>query len=162
MNNPVGISLIMLVGGYLIFRGGKMALTDRDEQIDIMARTAWGEARGEGQSGMQAVLNVVMNRVKKGSWYGATPKEVCLKKYQFSCWLDSDPNKAKLLAVDESDKDFAKAKYLATLAYDGELTDITKGATNYVNLATLGNNVPDWVGKLEKSTTIGNHSFYIA
>lgn len=65
MSNPVGIGLIMLVGGYLIFRGGKMALTNRDEQIDIMARTAWGEARGEGQSGMQAVLNVIMNRVKK-------------------------------------------------------------------------------------------------
>lgn len=160
MSNPVGISLIMLIGGYLIFRGGKMALTDRDEQIDVMARTAWGEARGEGQSGMQAVLNVVMNRVKKGSWYGATPKDVCLKKYQFSCWLDSDPNKAKLLTVDENDKDFARAKYLATLAYDGQLTDITKGATNYVNLASLGDNVPSWVNNMKLSTTIGKHSFY--
>lgn len=161
MSNPVGISLIMLIGGYLIFRGGKMALTDRDEQIDVMARTAWGEARGEGQSGMQAVLNVVMNRVKKGSWYGATPKDVCLKKYQFSCWLDSDPNKAKLLAVDENDKDFARAKYMATLAYDGQLTDITKGATNYVNLASLGDNVPSWVDNMKLSTTIGKHSFYV-
>lgn len=161
MSNPVGISLIMLIGGYLIFRGGKMALTDRDEQIDVMARTAWGEARGEGQSGMQAVLNVVMNRVKKGSWYGATPKDVCLKKYQFSCWLDSDPNKAKLLAVDENDKDFARAKYMATLAYDGQLTDITKGATNYVNLASLGDNVPSWVNNMKLSTTIGKHSFYV-
>ena len=161
MSNPVGISLIMLIGGYLIFRGGKMALTDRDEQIDVMARTAWGEARGEDQSGMQAVLNVVMNRVKKGSWYGATPKDVCLKKYQFSCWLDSDPNKAKLLAVDENDKDFARAKYMATLAYDGQLTDITKGATNYVNLASLGDNVPSWVNNMKLSTTIGKHSFYV-
>ena len=161
MSNPVGISLIMLIGGYLIFRGGKMALTDRDEQIDVMARTAWGEARGEGQSGMQAVLNVVMNRVKKGSWYGATPKDGCLKKYQFSCWLDSDPNKAKLLAVDENDKDFARAKYMATLAYDGQLTDITKGATNYVNLASLGDNVPSWVNNMKLSTTIGKHSFYV-
>lgn len=161
MKNPIGLTLIFALGGYLIFRGGKMALTDRDEQIDIMARTAWGEARGEGQGGMQAVINVIMNRVKKGSWYGATPKEVCLKPYQFSCWLDSDPNKEKLLAVDDSDKDFATAKWLSGLAYDGELADITKGATNYVNLAALGDNVPDWVGDMFKSVTIGNHSFYI-
>ena len=159
VKNPIGLMLI--AGGvFLIYRGGKMALTDDAEQIDVMARTTWGEARGEGVSGMNAVLNVIMNRVKKGGWYGLTPKEVCLKKYQFSCWLDSDPNKAKLLAVDESDEDFATAKYLSTLAYNGELPDITKGATNYLNLATLGENVPSWTKDLKQTTTIGQHTFY--
>ena len=159
VNNPIG--LLLIAGGvFLIYRGGKMALTDDKEQIDIMARTAWGEARGEGQSGMIAVLNVIMNRAKKGGWYGLTPKDVCLKKYQFSCWLDSDPNKAKLLAVDESDKDFANAKYLATLAYNNDLPDITAGATNYLNLATLGEKVPSWSKKMTQTAQIGQHTFY--
>lgn len=159
VKNPIG--LILVAGGlFLIYRGGKMALIDDNEQIDVMARTVWGEARGEGQSGMIAVLNVIMNRAKKGGWYGLTPKDVCLKKYQFSCWLDSDPNKEKLLAVDESDKDFATAKYLSTLAYNGELPDITNGATNYLNLATLGDNVPSWTKDLKQTATIGQHTFY--
>lgn len=159
MNNPVGIGLIMALGGYLIFRGGKMAFINDDEQIDIMARTAWGEARGEGAQGMQAVLNVIMNRVEKGSWYGATPKEVCLKKYQFSCWLDSDPNKEKLLKVDENDKDFANAKYLARLAYTGKLPDITNNATNYLALSSMSY-IPAWVNGMREVANIGNHTFY--
>lgn len=91
MQNKPGVLLLALVGSFLIYRGGKIALTDKDEQIDYMARTAWGEARGEGSRGMQAVINVIMNRVRAGSWYGATPKEVCTKKSQFSVWNKKRP-----------------------------------------------------------------------
>ena len=49
MQNKPGVLLLALVGSFLIYRGGKIALTDKDEQIDYMARTAWGEARGEGR-----------------------------------------------------------------------------------------------------------------
>lgn len=159
MNNPVGVGLVMALGAYMIFRGGKMVLTDRDEQIDYMARTAWGEARGEGATGMQAVLNVIMNRVKRGGWYGATPKEVCTKKSQFSVWNKTDPNYTKMLAVTEDDSNFKTAKALATLAYDGQLKDITNGATNYLALGSL-TTVPSWVAKMEKVASIGNHTFY--
>lgn len=159
MENPIGIALIVAVGGYLIFRGGKMAMTDKDEQIDYMARTAWGEARGEGKEGMQAVINVIMNRVKAGSWYGATPKEVCTKKSQFSVWNSDDPNYGKMLAVDESDSSFALAKQLALLAYDGFLPDITNGATNYLALGSLSS-VPSWAAKMQQVASIGNHTFY--
>lgn len=136
-----------------------MVLTDKDEQIDYMARTAWGEARGEGQKGMQAVINVIMNRVKAGSWYGATPKEVCTKKSQFSVWNKSDPNYSKMLAVTESDKNFAIAKQLATAAYTGALPDITNGATNYLALASL-QTIPSWVAAMDEVAVIGNHTFY--
>src|SRR5688500_4029200 len=64
--------------------------------LDTLARTLWGEARGEGRNGMQAVANVIMNRYKlarSNSGYarqwGRTVAEVCRKKYQFSCWLPS-------------------------------------------------------------------------
>lgn len=159
MNNPIGLSLVFLVGGYLIFRGGKMAMTDKDEQIDYMARTAWGEARGEGSKGMQAVINVIMNRVKIGGWWGATPKEVCTKKSQFSVWNKSDPNYQKMLDVDDSDKNFVVAKNLATLAYAGNLPDITNGATNYLALGSLSS-VPSWTNKLKQVASVGNHTFY--
>lgn len=134
-------------------------MTDKDEQIDYMARTAWGEARGEGSTGMQAVLNVIMNRVKSGGWWGATPKEVCVKKSQFSVWNKSDPNYSKMLAVTTSNADFATAKSLAGLAYAGALPDITNGATNYLALGSLSK-VPSWVNKMQVVASIGNHTFY--
>lgn len=40
-----------------------------DEDIDTMARTIWGEARGEGVQGMQAIACVIMNRFHEKKWY---------------------------------------------------------------------------------------------
>lgn len=152
--------LIGVIIGYTMFRGSKAVLSaNQKEQADTLARTAWGEARGEGVQGMQAVCNVVMNRVKRGGWYGVTPREACLKPYQFSCWLKSDPNRAKLLAVDESDPQFAQAKQLAELAVQGTLPDITGGAVNYLALNSL-KSVPSWAGQMRKTAQIGNHTFY--
>lgn len=159
MSNRIGILLVTLIGGYLTYRGGKQLMTDKDEQIDYMARTAWGEARGEGIEGMQAVLNVIMNRVKIGGWWGATPKEVCTKKSQFSVWNRTDPNYTPMLAVTDSDKNFATAKNLASLAYTGALPDVTGGATNYLALGSLSK-TPIWANKLTKTAEIGGHTFY--
>ena len=159
MQNKIGVFLVAAVGSYFIFRGGKKLMTNDAEQIDYIARTAWGEARGEGETGMQAVINVIMNRVSAGSWYGATPKEVVLKKSQFSCWNSTDPNYSKLIAVNESDESFVTAKKLATLAYSGNLPDITNGATNYLALGSLST-VPSWAAKMEQVALIGNHTFY--
>ena len=70
-------------------------MTDHD--LDILARTLYGEARGEyGTSGPAAFIaigNVIMNRFQRGGPYGKTITEVCLKARQFSCWNSNDPNR---------------------------------------------------------------------
>lgn len=152
---------LILAGAAVLagYRGVKMAdaAIDKDHQIDVLARTLWGEARGEGYSGMQAVANVVMNRVKRGGWYGLTPAEVCKKPYQFSCWIKSDPNYLKLINVTTSDRLFKQAKDIATLAVNGQLADITGGATEYHTKAVK----PKWnYEKLQKTASIGQHIFY--
>ena len=157
MENPIGLMLVAGLGFFVLYRGAKVAMKDDDEQIDYMARTAWGEARGEGATGMQAVVNVIMNRTEKGGWYGLTPKEVCLKKWQFSCWNENDPNRAQLLVVDERNSAFATAKQLAALAYYGDLPDITGGAVNYHATSIKA---PSWAEKMQKTAQIGNHIFY--
>jgi len=49
----------------------------RELEIDVLARTLWGEARGEGTTGLEAVANVVLNRVKMAEenggkfWWGS-------------------------------------------------------------------------------------------
>jgi len=149
-----------IVLGYTAYRGSKkLTDSDKNDQIDTLARTVWAEARGEGSQGMHAICNVVMNRVKANSWWGKTPKEVCLKKSQFSCWNKSDPNYSKLIAVTESDKNFKTAKQLATAAVNGSLFDITNGATNYLALKSL-KTVPSWVNDMKVVANIGNHTFY--
>ena len=48
-----------------------MSATEKDR--DILARTLWGEARGEGTAGQIAVAWTIRNRVfdgKTNSWWG--------------------------------------------------------------------------------------------
>ena len=65
--------------------------TEVTENIEYMAKTVWGEARGEDKEGRIAVASVILNRKNKQGWMGKTIIDVCLKKWQFSCWNENDP-----------------------------------------------------------------------
>lgn len=125
-------------------------------EIDVLARTLWGEARGEGTIGMQAVACVVMNRIKTGGWWGDTVVQVCQKPYQFSCWNKDDPNYGKVLSVDGGDIHFVTAQRIAARAVCGVLDDPTKGATHYHAAGTT----PYWVRGEKPVAVIGRHVFY--
>lgn len=133
-----------------------------DLEVDVLARTLWGEARGEGVAGMEAVAAVILNRVKiakdKGGkfWWGANIIQVCQKPYQFSCWNRSDPNFRKLQALTEKDLYFATAIRIARRAVIGVLKDQTGGATHYHATGIS----PYWSKKESPSAVIGNHIFY--
>jgi N-acetylmuramoyl-L-alanine amidase len=137
--------------------------TPDSRDIDILARTIWGEARGGGYSGMAAVASVIMNRVNldlnhdgKPDWWGEGVQGVCLKKWQFSCWLENDPNRAKLLAVNERDGLFRQALAIARKAVAGEMKDETKGATHYHAIYMT----PKWAVGKRWCARIGRHLFY--
>ena len=128
---------------------------------DTLARTIWGEGRGEGTQGMQAIANVILNRAriaeKRGSfWWGNNIIQICQKPYQFSCWNRSDPNFRKLQATDEKNLYFATAKRIASRAIAGALEDITNGATHY-HANTL---TPYWAYQKTPCKILGNHIFY--
>src|SRR3546814_13540556 len=79
---------------------------DESAAIDVLARTVWGEARGESVRGMEAVASVVVNRVRRaiargGYWWGNDVVGVCLRPCQFSCWADGDPNRPEKRRVGE-------------------------------------------------------------
>ncbi len=129
--------------------------------LDTLARTVWGEARGEGSAGMQAVACVVMNRAriaqeKGGYWWGNSLIEICQKPYQFSCWNKTDVNYQKLLAVDAGDIHFATALRMARRAMAGTLADPTQGATHY-HAAGIS---PFWAKFEKPAAVIGHHIFY--
>lgn len=144
--------------------GGKnLAETFYDDLVvDTLARTLWGEARGEGTQGMEAVAAVILNRVKtataKGGkyWWGNDIISVCQKPYQFSCWNRSDPNYRVLQSVTEKDLHFATAVRIARRAVAGVLSDVTRGADHYHARAVS----PDWAQGKVPTVTIRNHVFY--
>lgn len=130
--------------------------------IDVLARTLWGEARGEGATGMEAVACVILNRVvvaaaKGGTyWWGNDIITVCQKPYQFSCWNRSDPNYRKLLEVTDQDIHFATALRIARRAIAGTLVDTTDGATHYHARFIM----PHWAKGEVPTLSLKNHIFY--
>ncbi len=158
--------LIAICDGHAIKDGSNQSKSMQDfyDEIamDVLARTLWGEARGQGTDGMNAVASVVLNRVhlaqKKGSfWWGNNIIQVCQKPYQFSCWNRSDPNFRKLQAVTDDNLYFATAVRIARRAVLGQLEDHTLGATHY-HADTIK---PYWAKGQRPSIVIGNHIFYV-
>lgn len=149
------------VGGTDVPTPSDAAAFYRDLETDVLARTLWGEARGEGTLGMHAVANVIVNRVKVAEkrgkyWWGNNIIQVCQKPYQFSCWNRSDPNFQKLQQVGADDLYFASALRIARRAVAGVLEDKTFGATHY-HAAGIS---PYWAKNEKPVTVIGQHIFY--
>lgn len=131
------------------------------DTVDVLARTLWGEARGEPVRGIEAIAAVVLNRVRRardqgGCWWGNTIIEVCRKPHQFSCWNPGDPNREKLLAVRAKDPQFACCIRVARRAMAGLLDDPTGGATHYHNRSVE----PAWARGRFPCAEIGRHLFY--
>jgi len=126
------------------------------DDVDTMARTLWGEARNEGSRGMQAVANVIMNRVRSPRW-PSTPRAVCLQRAQFSCWWDEQAEAVR--TVTGTDQRFQTALSLSRRAVAGALPDITDGSDHYANETTLGGPAW-WASALTRTRQIGAHTFY--
>jgi spore germination cell wall hydrolase CwlJ-like protein len=139
-----------------------MTATARDREI--LARTLWGEARGEGLAGQLAVAWTIRNRVFDGkdkSWWGEGYAGVCLKPWQFSCWNSNDPNYAFLSGAKPIPAgQFKQAMEAANAVIDGTVDDMTHGATHYY--ATSMPKPPVWVKGAKLTLTMGHHKFYTA
>lgn len=125
--------------------------------IDLMARTAYGEARGDGPEGMRAVMHVIMNRAHDGvAWNGRSVVEAIFKDRQFSAWNEGDPNRAIMLAVTTANPVFAEARRIAAAVHSGDLPDTTGGATHYHTVSIA----PVWADASKVTAVIGGHIFY--
>ncbi|MEX0300455.1 MAG: cell wall hydrolase [Kordiimonas sp.] len=124
--------------------------------IEWSARIAWGEARGEPDGGMQAVLNVMMNR-KKDPRFPKSLFGVARQDFQFSAYNEGNPNKIKLETVGEHDRQYKRAVRLATFAQLGLLPDLTDGAVYYHSTDIER---PYYLDSADVSAKIGKHVFY--
>jgi len=134
-------------------------ITNHD--IDIFARTIYGEARGEykqnGLAPLIAVANVIMNRLKRGGKYGKTLTEVCLKSRQFSCWNQNDPNRSLIQQQDlETDPIFNICLVIVRKVTKGLWPDLTRGSDHYHTIACM----PYWARSGKVKMHLGKHIFY--
>ena len=94
-----------------------------DDAITCLARTIYWEARGEATVDMEAIANVVMNRLGHEGF----PNTICnvvrqgheQGSCQFSWWCDGRSDQAK------EDESYATAKEIARKALNLQLTDRT-------------------------------------
>lgn len=132
---------------------------------DVIAATIVDEAGGEKNAyeGMQAVLNVIMNRVNGDVRKAAMQ---CLKPYQFSGWNKvnkKDVNDIKkYIDSKKSHARFKLALDLVNKSKSGSLKDITNGANHFLNITTQqrsGGKLPTWYNKDKVVADIGRHQF---
>lgn len=124
-------------------------LSAASKQDEIVAATLIAEAGGErGTKGMEAVNEVIHNRSVKRK---ISKAEVCLQKWQFSCWngvsVESGIAKAK------KHPKWSEALRIAT---SSNITNHTNGADHYHTIQVN----PSWNKKLKKTVTVQNHIFY--
>lgn len=137
-----------------------MTTTERDR--DVLARTLWGEARGEGAIGQIAVAWTIRNRVndnRENSWWGEGYAGVCLKPWQFSCWNKNDPNFPYLSGAKAIPTlQLSQARAIASQVISGAVADPTGGATHYYS--TTMATKPAWVKGAKQTLALGRHIFY--
>jgi spore germination cell wall hydrolase CwlJ-like protein len=63
---------------------------DQQKVVDYLARTLWAEARGEGSTGLKAVLSVILNRAKNDP---NKITSVLRQPHQFESWNNGVPSK---------------------------------------------------------------------
>lgn len=125
-----------------------------DDAITCLSRTIYWEAKGEGASGMEAVANVVMNRIGHEGF----PNTICevvrqgreQGACQFSWWCDGRLDDA------EEDKSYAIAKEIARKTLNRQLTDRTGGALYFHQREVT----PSWSAEYIKTVEVGEHVFY--
>lgn len=130
-------------------------MTPRDR--DILARTIYGEARGEPYEGKVAIGRTVISRFMAKRWFsGKSIAATAQKAWQYSCWNRNDPNRAKLLAA--SNAKLATCLRAADAALAGEGPEWLAGCTHYYAPAVV--DCPKWALGKTPAGKIGGHLFF--
>lgn len=130
------------------------AAADGADAVDTLARTLWGEARGEPVRGIEAVAAVIVNRLRLAGAAGGAA--VVRESRGLPCWDPSFPDRPGMVTVDGGDPVFATCLRVARRAVAGVLPDPTGGATRYHRAG----NRPAWAEGLFPTAEIGRNLFY--
>lgn len=131
--------------------------------ITLLTMCIWGEARGEDLSAQIAVGCTVRNRVDHPRWWGATWREVILKRYQYSAFNERDPNAEKMkdpLKEGKGEQTWRQCLWVAWGVYHNLVEDVTGNATHYHQRNMR--KYPSWAQELTRTKDIGPFILYTA
>lgn len=135
-----------------------------ERELDILAYTLLGEAGGEGRSGMQAVMHVIMNRAESGRFpsnlAAVATQSNAAGIHQFSTWNDPIMGGNRPMATySRQSAAFRRARQIAEEAVAGRSTDPTGGALFFYS--TSMDTPPYWWDSEAPlgGRQIGNHIF---
>ena len=123
--------------------------------LDVAARTVYGEARGEPYEGKKAVVHVIVNRttLREGD-RDHSLAATALRWRQFSAWNESDPNRAAAQRVTLADRTYRECLRAVLEALDEP--DPTQGSRHYHTKTVR----PRWSRGKRPVLEIGNHRFF--
>ena len=131
-------------------------------ELDVLALTLWGEARGESLDGKAAVAWVILNRSRVRD---QSITDVCLAKLQFSCWwrVGGASNYAALdrLATGISHRTDAlldECRWVAEGVLKNVVLDRTHGADHYFAASMVPR--PKWAATMRQTAAVGAHLFF--
>jgi len=137
------------------------------DDLGVMAKTVWAEARGEAVIGQQAVAWVIRNRYEHPRWWSRhrdsipddTIAAVCREPFQFSCWNPNDPNRSRLEGTKLlEDSAFKAISRICELVLLDELPDPTGKSDHYCTTKIA--RYTSWARGRKPVKVIGNHSFF--
>lgn len=146
-------------------------LIDRLSEAQVCALTLYGEARNQGIEGRIGVANTIRNRVraKRAKQFGVSARDVCLKPWQYSCWLPAGGAENYGLVLDAA-RLVSRGELGGPMLTEclwiagGLLTDVildnVKGATHYLTAEALALRAPVWTVGLEPVAHIHDHVFF--
>ncbi|WP_409298696.1 cell wall hydrolase [Pseudomonas sp. KCJK8993] len=125
-----------------------------DDALTCLSRTLYWEAKGGETEDMEAVADVVLNRLGHEGFPGTvcevvkqgSQKSPC----QFSWWCDGRPDQV------EEEQRYSVAKEIARKALNQQLKDRTGGALYFHDRSAS----PDWARAYIKTVEIGSFLFY--
>ena len=128
---------------------------DASRDLECLTQAAYYEARGEGRDGMQAVTQVVLNRVR----HPAFPKSVCGVVFQgagrrVGCQFSFTCDGSMRGGVNRGAWD--RARDVASKALSGTVYAAVGNATHFHTT----NVSPSWRNALVRVNQVGNHLFY--
>lgn len=105
-------------------------ILQHSSNVVMLALVIWREARGEPEEARIGVAHVVLNRVRRPGWWGATMLEVLTKPWQFSSL--TDPKDRQLTKwPKESDPSWMQCLRIARRAILGASTNPIGDADHY-------------------------------
>lgn len=137
-----------------------------------VALTLYGEARSQRVEGRIAVANVIRNRVRlERAAFGLGYKGVCLKAWQFSCWLPQGGRSnyelvmrtaRSVVEATHTGAMMRECLWIADGVMQDRVMDNVRGATHYYSPAAMvpKDSEPAWAKGLSPAAILGGHLFY--